>query len=276
MSYSVPERETIGLCIALEALGDMVNHALLEIRDVSAYPGECEVWYKNSECQQIFLVRLLDFVKEGGDPDLTGIRGSCLDVLDAATKTASFDAGGSALGLTRAVNELRTWLDAETELKIWLPTLDVEAVLSVARQEFLFITANHVKHNLSRLTGVSRRVAQLLDRHGHKVDIELVPLALEEFRENLQESFFIYYGTWLAELLNDVRWGLQDYLMPAFRIAYTKEPGEEVMYRYEFPTSVVNPVPREWFWRLMNNVRSGPYLKRFRGAHYMKKEVMYS
>lgn len=101
-------------------------------------------------------------------------------------------------------------------------------------------------------------------------------MALEDFRENLEESFFVYYGTWLAELLNGVRWGLQDYLLPAYHTAYTPVLGREPMYRYEFPASIVSPIPREWFWRLMSKVRTGPYFKRFRGAHYMKKDVMHS
>lgn len=31
MTYSEPEHEAIGLCIALEALDDIVNHALLKL-----------------------------------------------------------------------------------------------------------------------------------------------------------------------------------------------------------------------------------------------------
>jgi hypothetical protein len=31
MNYSTAEIETIGLCISLEAVGDMANHALLDL-----------------------------------------------------------------------------------------------------------------------------------------------------------------------------------------------------------------------------------------------------
>ncbi len=42
MAYNAAEKEAIGLCVSLEAVGDMANHALLELRDVSMYPGEVE------------------------------------------------------------------------------------------------------------------------------------------------------------------------------------------------------------------------------------------
>ena len=48
--------------------------------------------------------------------------------------------------------------------------LDTE--LTVPRIEFLFVLGNHVKHNLSRLTGVSRRIVEILAGHGHQVQVE--------------------------------------------------------------------------------------------------------
>jgi hypothetical protein len=96
----------------------------------------------------------------------------------------------------------------------------------VPRIEFLFILGNHVKHNLSRLTEVSRRVADILAGHGHQVQLEQVPLALDDFQEHLGEDYFAYYGSWLAELVNNVRWGIQDYVLPTFREAYVRGFGD--------------------------------------------------
>ena len=93
------------------------------------------------------------------------------------------------------------------------------------RIEFLFILGNHVKHNLSRLTGVSRRIAEILAGHRDQVQVEQVALALDDFGEHLGEDYFAYYGSWLAELVNNVRWGTQDYLLPTFQAAYVRVPG---------------------------------------------------
>lgn len=272
MTHSPAEKEAIGLCISLEAIGDMANHALLELRDVSKYPGEVEVYFHTHIHRDLFMIRLLDFVKESGDSKLTGVSGSCLKVLQSACDTCSFDHEDSVGPLRESVNQLNDWLNYKTPLKLWLPTLDIEADIEVSRQDFIAISGNHCKHNLSRLTGVSKHIHSILNSNGYTVSLEQIPLALDDFREHLQENYFIYYGTWLAELLNNIRWALQIYLQPTFTASYTKDNPEDVRYRYEYPEEIQQEIPRQWFWRLMNNIRTGPYLKEFSGAHYLKEQ----
>lgn len=43
-----------------------------------------------------------------------------------------------------------------------------------------------------------------------------------------------------------------------------------VLLVYAYPPSITNEIPRQWFWRLMNNVRRGPNLGRFAGARSLK------
>ena len=273
VTYSIAEREAIGLCIALEAVGDIANHALLELTDISSFPGEAEVRFPSRAHQQLFLARLLDFAKETGDESLTGVKGSCLSVLQAACESRCFDQSNSVAFLEKPTAALVDWLAAKTPLKLWLPSLNLEVTLNVPRIEFLYISGNQAKHNLSRLTALSKRIRSLLSDHGHDVTLEQVPLALDDFQEHLQEDYFSYYGTWLVELLNNVRWGLQEYLLPTFKVSLKRVPDDDIRYMYEYPAAIVNLVPRAWFWRLMNNVRAGPSLKRFEGAHYLKRQV---
>jgi hypothetical protein len=58
MIYSEAEREAIGLCICLEAVSDIANHALLELRDVSMYPGKQRSISIHIH-QHLFLIRRL-------------------------------------------------------------------------------------------------------------------------------------------------------------------------------------------------------------------------
>lgn len=269
MNYSATEKEAIGLCISLEALGDIANHALLELRDVSSHPGEVQVYFHTHIHQELFIIRILDFVKESGDSRLTGVSGSCLQVLQSACTTCSFDQNGSVSALKESVDKLDRWLHYKTPIKMWLPTLNIEADIEVSRLEFLAISGNHFKHNLSRLTGVSKNIHSILNRNGYVVPIEQIPLALDDFREHLQDNYFIYYGTWLTELMNNIRWGVQIYLKPLFLESYKKEG---FRYKYEYPAEIQHEVPKQWFWRLMNNIRSKPYLKEFTGAHYLKEQ----
>ena len=272
MTYSTAETEAIGLCICVEAVGDIANHLLLKLRDVSAYPGEAEVLFHGRAHRDLFLIRLLDFVKESGSKQLTGISGSCLAVLKKACTTRSFDVDGSVSDLRNSVQTLEEWLSHKKSITLWLPTLNVNATLDVSRLDYLSITGNHSKHNLSRLTGVSREVANMLKAHGYSVPEEQIPLALDDFREHLAENYFIYYSTWLAELLNNVRWGIQTYLAPTYERSYMVGPEDSLAYSYEYPKDIQQDIPRQWFWRLMNNVRARPYLKKFVGARYFKEE----
>lgn len=272
MTYSTAERETIGLCICLEAVGDIVNHALLTLREVSSYPGEAEVIFQTRAHRDLFLIRLLDFVKESGSKQLTGVTGSCLAVLKEACATKTFDVNGSVTCLRNSIEALESWLSYKKAITIWLPTLDINATINVSRLEFLNITGNHSKHNLSRLTGVSRDVAKILSNHGYFVPVEQIPLALDDFREHLAENYFVYYSTWLSELLNNVRWGVQAYLEPTYAYSYRAGLEGSLAYSYEYPIDIQADVPRQWFWRLMNNIKTRPYLKQFVCAHYLKQE----
>lgn len=279
------EQETIGLCIALEAIDDIVNQSLLDIRD-SSVPGEATVYFKETVHQQMFLVRLLDFSKEPGTKSVTGVAGSCLDVLQEACITRCFDVRDSVAGLAGAVKGLQDWLGSTSSVKMWIPTLSIDAHLSVSRIQLLFILGNHVKHNLARLTRVSKELSELLVAHGYPVKPEQVPLALDDIREYLQDGYFVYYGTWLTELINSVRWSIHDYLQPTFATAFRRFPGDDIRYDYRYPSAITDPVAQEWFWRLMDHgscpgnriwsravgrVRSRPFVKRFVGSRDLKK-----
>ena len=110
----------------------MANHELLELRDVSEYPGEAEVRFRSPIHQELFIIRLLDFVKEIGDNSLTGVSGSCLQVLQSACATCSFDRNGSVGALKESVNEFYSWLNYEAPIKLWLPSLEIEAEIEDA------------------------------------------------------------------------------------------------------------------------------------------------
>jgi hypothetical protein len=232
------EQETIDLCIALEAIDDIVNHALLDVSPVSAYPGEVEVRFKTWVHQQMFLVRLLDFSKEART-QVGGLRKSCLNVVLDACATRSFDIDGSVNALKASATALRDWLAACADLKLWIPTLEIDASVSVRRIQLLFILGNHVKHNLGRLTRVSAEVTKILQSHGYAVQQQRVCLALDDMREHLQENYFVYHGSWLAELVNDVRWGIHYYLAPAFRAAHRRVSGDDIKYEYLYPSTGV-------------------------------------
>ena len=258
--------------MSFEAAVNIANHALLDLRPISSKPDEATALFPSHVHEQLFLIRLLDFVAEKGKSRLTGVEGSCLDVLEAACESACFEEQGRVDVLRNAVNEMKQWLSYSGKTKLWLPSLDIEAELEVSRLDFLFVAANHSKHNLSRLTGVSDRIAEFLTAHGYEPVIAEIPLALDDFREHLSDNYFIYYGTWLAELVNNLAWGIWTYLHPQFLRSYKPGGGGFGGYTYEYPEGIDSPVAQQWFWRLMNHVRSRPYLEQFAGDKNLKEQ----
>ncbi|NLX74324.1 MAG: hypothetical protein GXZ13_00490 [Synergistaceae bacterium] len=176
--------------------------------------------------------------------------------------------------MKNSVQELDAWLKYKTPINLWLPTLDLEADIKVSRLDLIEISGNHCKHNLSRLTRVSKLIHKILNNNNNEnsVSLEKIPLALDDFRTHLQDNYFIYYGTYLSEMLNNIRWGIQNYLQPTYKVSYKKDDYNDMKYSYEYPAQITQEIPRQWFWRLMNNIRTGPPIKKFTCARYLKNK----
>lgn len=99
-------------------------------------------------------------------------------------------------------------------------------------------------------------------------------MVLDDFREHLQEDYFVYYGTWLAEHVITLRWAVQAYLKPIYEQVYRVPPEGSLRHSYEMPPGVAGSIGREWFWRLMNLVRRGPNVQPMQAAYYLKAPVL--
>lgn len=277
MADQTPETlEVIGLSIAFEALKSMVNRSMLDVLHLSDGSGEVEVRFKSTPHRDLFYIRLLDFAHEGGSRRLLGTATdmSCLEILETVGSAPRLSTPESAQELAHAAAQLRTWLEHTVQPKFWLGEIDINARLSVTRLQLLKIVGNQAKHNMSRLTGVCGQVQKLLADNGHDVAFELMPFAIEDLRAHLGENMFIYYGSWLAELLNDLTWALYRYVRPIYQRQIVFEEGPlPGFYRYE-PLAGVDPKSPAHFWlyRLLNDARSTPYIPPFRASHYLKQQ----
>ena len=259
MGLTKVETEIIGLWAACGSLDSMVNHALLKL--VGGH-GAREVRFETSTHQQLFNILLLDFL-EKVDVTLTGEQGSCLDVLDGACRTASFHENGSVELLAKPVNDLRTWLNAEITVGTWLPSIHQQLDLKIQRQESIYICGNISKHNLARLTGAAKRLDEILRRHGVTVGYVKALHVLNDFYARFHEDIFEYHSTVITELLNNIRWGIHDYLSPEYLGAKVQDAGDPIRYSYRYPDSVSDDFAKSCYWDLMNMVQRKPYMERF-------------
>lgn len=267
-SYSAETYEAIGLSVAFEALRSLVNHGLMHFAGVSSGPSEVEARFKSSTHRDLFHIRLLDFVHEPGDKDLLGEKLSCLGVLELAGAKPLLATADQGVVLAKAASDLRIWLDHEIVPKLWLARIDLEVRLSVSRLQLLKIAGNQAKHNLSRLTGVSMQIKKLLADNGHDVPLAQIPFVLDDFRAHVGENILIYYGSWAAELINNLTWALFRYIEPIYQQRIIRlEEETHGMYRFE-PLPGVDPLSTDhcWLHRLLNEARSPPCVRPFTAA----------
>ncbi|MBD5779926.1 hypothetical protein IEN85_10540 [Pelagicoccus sp. NFK12] len=272
MKLNNHEQEVIALCVIVEALDNTVNHSLLDVRPDKETPNEVFVYFHDYIHRDLFLIRTLDITKEKVSKNLLGIEGSCIDALHSICQQPSFSKYDSINNLRLSVERIKDWLNKSKTVKLWLPSLNIDASIEVTRLELLTISGNTSKHNISRLTGVCSQIHKILDRNGYKSDFESMPFALEDFEEHLNGNYFIYYGTQLSELLNNLRWGIQDYLLPLFRENHKISHQESGDYHFTYPNEINDKLAKEWFWRLLNLVRRKPYFEKFRSSRYLNEE----
>ena len=124
---------------------------------------------------------------------------------------------------------------------------------------------------MSRLTRNAERLAQLLGRNGVQVERIDALRALDDFQQRFHDDILVYHTTTIAELLNNLRWAIHEYLMPEFERAYIPPPSDEdPRYSFGYPPGLVNPYAKLRYWDLMNSVRARPWLPRFTGTSNLK------
>ena len=103
-----------------------------------------------------------------------------------------------------------------------------------------------------------------------QVELEAALLALEDFYSWFHDHVLNYHGSTIAEYLNNIRWGIYEYLRPEFERSIVWESRDPPEYRYTVPRDVTSQFGRESYWELMNLVRSEPYMRRFQATKWQK------
>lgn len=263
-----PSVQVIGVAIALDAITEISNHTLFQLLTTS-HQGECEVRFQNGPPFELFLARAHDFVSGQGSAQFLGKQMSLPDFLIKVADHSVFNT--DAVQLKDDVTTLREWLDKERKIKLWLPSLDRDVSLATTQAFLLSVAGNQSKHNISQLTRVCEKIHKELAKNGYEVPFELIPFALDDFRQHLIEDHFVYHASWLAELINNVAWSLHDHLVPLYRKTFSCNTSENAsLPTYQYPAGIETPITQTWYRWLMNLVRCEPYHRRFRALYLLK------
>lgn len=285
MAFSETEQEAIILNAIWSMIDGMVNFAMFllpgdKTQDTNLLP-------QTSEALRLFHVLLGDFLsklerKGRGDlpfnlpPAPSGTCPSNLTFLYYLRRIASDPKLGNApQAIARPTEAFATWLEEDTYIeKVWLPSIGVEVDLTIKRITWLKICADIGKHSFARLEPNVAKIVRILAEHGKVIDEGMGYAVLPEWWEWFHTHLFGYHASTIAEFLNNIRWGIYEYLQTEFRRAYYPLPDHpmEGAYGFDVPGEVTSPIAQTMYWDLMNYVRSPPYFPRFTVTRFLKEQ----
>lgn len=267
MKFTNIEKEIIFLKAITELIASMVNY---EIFDLSGNDPHSEVHFKSMTHQKYFNILLLDFLS-CSDKKVLGEKQSYLGATKAICQSPNFNKSNLIKNLTMATKEFTDWLEQEIQDEIWLPSIDTETTLSIKRVEFIKICGNISKHNFSRLSGVAKELIDIFKRNCVDITFEEALLVLDDFYQRFHSGLLNYHGSTITEFLNNIQWGIHEYLQPEFQQSIVYEGTEHPRrYHYTYPEKINDVFARNCYWDLMNEIRSEPYMRKFQVTRYLK------
>jgi hypothetical protein len=264
MELTPIEQEVIVLKAAIESIGTMVNHELLR---VSRGAHGDQAIFKTALHQKFFNIILVDFLSKSAEK-VTGQKLSSLDALAQICEKPNFDRHNSVKSMRRAVSAFKKWLECEIKVKVWFPSLSINAKLRVQRQEFIKICGDMSKHNISRLHIRAHDLKSILFRNGIEVSDEEGLLLLDDFYEKFHVDIFSYHGSYLAEQLNNIRRGIHEYLQPECRRGSRRDTRNRISYSY--PAEMNTDFVKHYYCALMNEVSVTPYVEKFKTVKVLR------
>ena len=270
------EREAVILNSAWTMIDGMVNWAIF-VRTKLDEPTN--LMFKDRGHQLVFVILLRDFLSQvharGNQPVPLGLRRTPQDACPA-DRTFLFhlrqvcelpQLGAHAIELRQAVEAFAEWLEEEFDAQeVWLPDIDVQADLRIARYRYITMCGDIAKHHLGRLSVNARHIQDLLRQADRDIDEQMSYLAVENFFQWFFDNIFLYHSSQIAEFLNNIRWAIFRYLQPEFARAYhlTEDATPDFhAYSYHVPEAINQPIARAMYWDVMNRVRQEPRMPRF-------------
>lgn len=164
------------------------------------------------------------------------------------------------------------WLETEfTVEKVWLPSINVETALRMKRIRFIKICGNITKHSFARMDVDAGKIQDILRENGHDIDDEQKFMVIPDFHEWFHHHIFGYHASTIAEFLNNMRWGIREYLSPTYRQAVRRDDGADPpRVWYETPPHCHSELATTCFWGLMNATGRDPIMPRYQVTEFLK------
>lgn len=270
MSFTKQEHEVIYLKASVDILDSIINRELFELLGNDPHS---EIRFCRSTDQKYFYIMLLEFFIKT-DPLMSGKQISCLDLLQKTKEDPNFNVGDSVSHLASATELFASWLNKIAIIEdVWLPNTSIQVDLKLKRSDVLKICGNISKHSFARLTNTAKKIGRILEKNS--IDISgHDPLSfLSDFYDRFHDDVLNYHASNIAEMLNNIRWGIHEYLLPEFNKSYRKDQNDPdgLRYCYIYPQHINNQFAKNCYWELMNNyVLRKPYVRKFESTKWLK------
>jgi len=265
------EKEVLVLKATLEPINSMVNYTMLDLHHSDP---DSSILFKTETHQKYFNILLLDFLMS----KIYKMGKTCIESLKAILVDHHYNQ--KIEPLKKAVDDFDAWLEQEVEFekdgetrKLWFPTIDCNIALKIKRKEFIEICGNISKHNPLTLNVQAGLIREIFRNNNVAIELTQALLVMEEFYEQFHNDLLNYHGSAIAEFLNNIRWGIYEYLQPLYKLCvkpYWDERLKINSYRYDYPADIKNSYIQQIFWDLMDDVRSKPYMPKFVVTKYPK------
>jgi len=265
MTLTGAEQEVIVLRAIWDLIDSAVNHEMLTL---GGQDPEAMVRFKSSTHQKFFNIVLVDLLSQT-DSKAPIPKKPYLEALLCITLAPQLGSTEDIAHLEESTVDFIDWLNRIVDIEIWLPTIDVGCTIKVKRSTFIKMTGNITKHNFLRTYRVAQELQSILKSAGVTVNADQACLALSDFYEKFNYDVLEYHSSTLAELMNNVRWGIFYYLQSEFKRSYRTDSGSE-SYSYTFPKNINSAFARGVYWDLMNCVRTPPYFRKFVVSRWLK------
>ena len=286
MAFNKTEQEAISLNAVWSMIDDMVNFAIFmpisgRTRDIGLIP-------QTVETLRLFHVLLGDFLSPLGRKGRGGLPFDLPQPPDRQARPSDLTflfylrqivqnpiLNADAEAIRRPVEAFAVWLEQESYIEsVWLPSIEVEVDLTIPRILWIKICADIGKHSFARLESNVSKIVRVLADHDKQIDEGMGYTVLPEFWAWFHTHLFAYHASAIAEFLNNIRWGIFEYLQPEFARAYhvTSRDAEIPIYAFHVPIAINAPLAKTMYWDLMNMARSRPYFPRFTVAQSFKNQ----
>lgn len=267
LTLNAVEKEVVFTKAIVDIIDSMINREMFKLCHKD--PESCILIETNTH-QKFFGIMLTDMLSTMDD-SIIGEKISYIKALEMIIREQHFNANNSIRLLDEATKRFINWLNQDIQEKLCMPSIEKEGMLKLARKDYLWMLGNISKHNALRLGSVAKKFTRILKENDVTIQLDDALLAMADLYNKLHNDLFEYNSSMIAELLNDIRWGIHEYLLPEFKQSFVRDNVDSLKHGYTYPKELMSNFAKTCYWDLMNDIRRKPIIPRFKVTNSLKK-----